>query len=55
MAAMDHQENYLTGFFGFIGIHNVEFVRAEGLNLGEDQRRKSLDLALAEVGALQAA
>jgi FMN-dependent NADH-azoreductase len=55
MATFDHQENYLTGFFGFIGIHNVEFIRAEGVNLGEDQRQKSLELALAEAGALQAA
>jgi FMN-dependent NADH-azoreductase len=55
MAVMDHQENYLTGFFGFIGIHNVEFVRAEGLNLGEEQRQKSLEFALAEATTLQAA
>lgn len=32
--AMDHQEAYLSAFFNFIGIDQVEFVRAEGLAMG---------------------
>ncbi|WP_026619416.1 FMN-dependent NADH-azoreductase [Ensifer sp. WSM1721] len=38
-AAMDHQESYLRTIFGFFGITDVEFVRAEGLNLGADQKQ----------------
>ncbi|ASY68498.1 FMN-dependent NADH-azoreductase [Sinorhizobium fredii] len=38
-AAMDHQEAYLRTVFGFFGITDVEFVRAEGLNLGTDQKQ----------------
>jgi FMN-dependent NADH-azoreductase len=55
MAALEHQETYLTGFFGVIGVSNVEFVRAEGVNLCAEQRQRSLASALAEAAALQAA
>jgi len=41
-ATMDHQETYLAGVFAFIGIDNVEFVRAEGLNLGADARQNAI-------------
>ena len=40
--AVDFQETYLKHVFGFIGIHDVEFVRAEGLNLGVEQRAAAL-------------
>lgn len=40
--AVDFQETYLRHVFGFIGIHDVEFVRAEGLNLGAEQREAAL-------------
>ncbi|HET9835636.1 MAG TPA: NAD(P)H-dependent oxidoreductase [Rhodanobacteraceae bacterium] len=55
--AVDFQENYLRHVFGFIGITNVEFVRAEGLNLGADQREASLRRAheLIETGIREAA
>ena len=36
--AMDHQEAYLRDMFGFLGITDIEFVRAEGLAYGPDQR-----------------
>lgn len=54
MASLDHQESYLTGFFGFLGVRKIEFVRAEGVNLGAEQRQRSLESALAEAAALQA-
>jgi FMN-dependent NADH-azoreductase len=41
-AAMDHQESYLRTVFGFFGITDVEFVRAEGLNLGADQKQSAI-------------
>ena len=40
--ASDFQEAYLRRIFGFIGIDEPEFVRAEGLNLGADQRQAAL-------------
>lgn len=41
-AAMDHQESYLRTVFGFFGITDVEFVRAEGLSLGADQKQSAI-------------
>jgi FMN-dependent NADH-azoreductase len=55
MALMDHQESFLKSFFGFIGITDITFVRAEGVNMGPEQRRSALDSALAEVARLKAA
>lgn len=41
----DSQTTYLKDFLGFIGITDVEFVYAEGLNLGEEPKAKALDQA----------
>ena len=54
IAFMDHQENYLRGFFGFIGVTDIAFVRAEGLALGPEQRRLALENAAADTTALAA-
>lgn len=54
MAALDHQENYLRGLFGFLGIDQIDIVRAEGVAYGAEPRQQALDGALAEVGALAA-
>lgn len=54
-AGAEHQESYLRAVFGFMGITDIEFVRAEGIALGPDQRKTSLDAALGEAGALRAA
>lgn len=43
--SLDHQEPYLRQALGFIGIHQVEFVHAEGLNLGADSMEKGLSKA----------
>ena len=48
-SAIDFQENYLKHVFGFIGITDVEFVRAEGLNLGAEQREAALAQAQAQI------
>lgn len=37
-APMDFQEPYLRATFGFMGITDLEFLRAEGLNLGAEPR-----------------
>jgi FMN-dependent NADH-azoreductase len=45
MASFDFQEAYLRKVFGFIGISEIEFVRAEGLNISPEQRGKSMKAA----------
>ena len=42
MAAMDFQETYLRAVFRFIGIDRIEFVRAEGVAFGPEQRETAL-------------
>jgi FMN-dependent NADH-azoreductase len=54
-AALDFQENFLRGIFGFIGVTNVEFIRAEGVAIGPDQRQQALASAHAAAAALEAA
>lgn len=51
-AAMDHQEAYLAGVFGFVGISDVEFVRAEGVGMGADARQRAIASALERADAL---
>ena len=51
-AALDHQETYLSGFFSFLGITDITFVRAEGVALGKEQRAQSIDGARAEIARL---
>jgi FMN-dependent NADH-azoreductase len=50
-AALDHQENYLRTVFGFIGISDVKFVRAEGVAYGPAHRDAALAAALAAAPA----
>ena len=52
-AAFEHLETYLRGVFNFIGIE-PEFVIAEGLNLGPDQREQSMAGAIGETVRLAA-
>jgi FMN-dependent NADH-azoreductase len=44
-ASLEHLETYLRGVFNFIGI-DPEFVAADGLNFGPEQRAKSISQAL---------
>jgi FMN-dependent NADH-azoreductase len=53
-AALDHQETYLRGIFGFFGIADIAFVRAEGVNVSEDHRKASIAAATAEAARLAA-
>ena len=52
-AAFEHLETYLRSLFNFIGIE-PEFIRADGVNLGPDQRQASVANGLAEVERLAA-
>lgn len=54
-AAMDFQESYLKAFFGFLGITDVRFVRAERLSNGAEARSESLQAARAAVAGVVAA
>jgi len=53
-AVMDHQETYLKGLFGFLGVTDIRFIRAEGVALGEEARGKSLETAQGEILKLAA-
>ena len=53
-AFLDHQESYLRGVFGFFGITDVTFIRAEGVALGADQRAKAIGAAKADIALLAA-
>jgi FMN-dependent NADH-azoreductase len=48
MEALEHQESYLKTIFGFLGVTDVRFVRAEGVAMGAGAKQKALDTA--EVG-----
>jgi FMN-dependent NADH-azoreductase len=53
-AAFDHQETYLKVAFGFLGITDITFIRAEGVAMGADARTGALDSARRETAALVA-
>jgi FMN-dependent NADH-azoreductase len=54
IAFLDHQESYLRGVFGFFGITDVTFVRAEGVALGAEQRARALQAAQSVIESLPA-
>lgn len=43
--AMEHQESFLKVIFGFFGITDVRFVRAEGVNMGDAAIEQAMDEA----------
>jgi FMN-dependent NADH-azoreductase len=47
--AMEHQESYLKVIFGFFGVTDVRFVRAEGLAMGDEAKAKALAAARADI------
>lgn len=53
-AAMDFQEPYLRAAFAFIGINDIEFVRAEGIAIGDEQKAAALKSARSAIGTLVA-
>ncbi|APW38116.1 FMN-dependent NADH-azoreductase [Rhodoferax koreense] len=52
--AMEHQESYLSVLFGFLGVTDVRFVRAEGVAMGPDAKASALASAEAEIKLLTA-
>lgn len=53
--AMEHQESYLQTMFGFMGITDVRFVRAEGVAMGEGPKAQALAAAQLDIVALSGA
>jgi FMN-dependent NADH-azoreductase len=53
-AALDFQESYLRAAFGFIGITDVQFVRAEGVNVSAENKTKAIASAHNTIGTLAA-
>jgi FMN-dependent NADH-azoreductase len=51
LASHDYQETYLRDVFAFIGISDIEFVRAEGVAMGPDARRDAIETALRQADA----
>lgn len=49
MQAMDHQETYLKTALGFIGLHDVVIVRAEGVARGEEAVKSAMAIADAQL------
>lgn len=47
--AMEHQESYLKVIFGFFGITDVRFVRAEGLGMGDAAKATALASARSDI------
>jgi FMN-dependent NADH-azoreductase len=48
-ATLDHQESYLQTVFGFLGITDIHFVRAEGVAMGEQAKQMALANADLEI------
>ena len=52
-AGLEHLQTYLAAVLGFIGIE-AEFITADGINIGPEQRAAALDAALGETTKLAA-
>jgi FMN-dependent NADH-azoreductase len=53
-AALEHLETYLAGLFAFIGITDVEFIAADGVQVGPEHREQALQGALRQAAGIQA-
>lgn len=51
---MDTQTDFVSNFFSFIGIEEVEFIYAEGLNMGDEPKQKALQQAHQDIERLAA-
>lgn len=51
LAFLDHQESYLQALFGFFGVTDVRFVRAEGVAMGDAAKAQGLAAAEADIQA----
>jgi len=49
---LDTQTGYLASVLGLMGIKSIDTIFAEGLNMGDETRKKSLAEAMVDVGNL---
>jgi FMN-dependent NADH-azoreductase len=49
---LDHQEPYLRQVLAFVGIHDVQFIHAEGINLGDEFKQRGLKEARAHLASV---
>ena len=54
-AAAEHLESYLRTVFGFIGVTDLEFIAADGVQVGPEHRERALKGALEAAAQLRAA
>jgi FMN-dependent NADH-azoreductase len=55
VASFEHHESYLLSFFAFLGVTQIEIVRAEGVKLSPEHAETALAAALEHAGRLKAA
>ena len=53
--ALEHQEGFLRTIFGFMGVTDVRFVRAEGMGMGPDAKSAGLAAAANQIRTLATA
>lgn len=53
-SALEHQESYLIGLLAFLGVTNVQVVRAEGIAFGPEAREAAVGRALEDIAAITA-
>jgi len=49
LAGLDHQESYLRTVFGFFGVTDIRFVRAEGVAMGPEAREQAVKTAVTAI------
>ncbi|WP_392563350.1 NAD(P)H-dependent oxidoreductase [Orbus wheelerorum] len=50
--AIDHQEPYLKAVLGLIGLTDIKYIRAEGINISEELKNKAIEQAKQEISLL---
>jgi len=55
MAAFEHLETYLRSVFSFIGVTDLAFIAADGVQIGPEQRETAVKSAIEAANRLQAA
>lgn len=51
-AALEHQESYLIGLLAFLGVTDVQVVRAEGIAFGPEAKEAAVARALEDIAAI---
>lgn len=51
-AALEHQESYLIGLLGFLGVTDVKVVRAEGIAFSPEAKDVAISRALENIAAI---